>query len=57
MCFNLTVIEDNMVEENEVFFVSLMSEDSAVKISTETNRINITIVDDDCKLRCMETQY
>ncbi len=51
MCFNLTVVEDVIVEENELFFVSLSSQDSAVRIPGDANQLNITLVDNDCKYK------
>ena len=49
MCFDLVVMSDSIVEESEVFFVSLLSEDSAVRIPEETGVLSITIIDNDSK--------
>ena len=49
MCFDLAVVEDTVVEESEVVLVSLSTEDSAVRIPGEGNKLNITIVDNDSK--------
>ena len=47
MCFDLMVTSDSIVEESEVFFISLSSEDPAVRIPEEANLLKITILDND----------
>ena len=49
MCFDVMVTGDSIVEESEVFFVSLSSEDSAIRIPEEASVLSITIVDNDSK--------
>ena len=49
MCFDLTVMEDSIVEEDELVIVSLSSEGSAVRIPPQADQVNITIVDNDSK--------
>ena len=51
MCFDLVVLADSIVEESEVFFVSLSSEDSAVRSPEEASVLSITIVDNDSKIQ------
>ena len=49
LCFDLTVVEDRVVEESEVLFISLSSQDSAVRIPEDASLVNITIIDNDSK--------
>ena len=47
MCFDVMVMDDSIVEESEVFFISLSSEDSAARIPEEASLFSITIMDND----------
>lgn len=44
ICFDLTIVDDNIVEASEIVFVSLLSNDSAVLVPSE---VNVTIQDND----------
>lgn len=48
-CTLLLISDDNIVEDSEVVFISLSSNDTAVLVSSETQLLNITIEDNDGK--------
>lgn len=50
LCFELTVFEDSIAEDNELLLLQLQSNDSAVLILC-TN-VSVTILDDDSKMLC-----
>lgn len=50
LCFELEIIDNDVVEASEVVFIALSSDDSAVLVSSEAQQLNITIQDNDGKI-------
>ena len=46
-CFNVTILSDVLVEDDEVFFVQLSTDDGGVVLSPE--QADVVIIDNDCK--------
>lgn len=49
ICFTVVVRDDDIVEENELLYISLSSEDPSVQISPEMSQLQIIILDGDGK--------
>jgi hypothetical protein len=48
-CFNLTILDDTLVEANETFSVQLTSIDGQVMATPPGGLLNVTILDNDGK--------
>ena len=54
MCFNLTLVDDSIVEADEIVVVSLTSSD----LTVSNNQLNVTIQDNDGKIySCLQQKY
>ena len=49
ICFNLSTLEDSIIEETEVVFISISSNDSAVNVSPVEPFISVSVLDNDSK--------
>ena len=49
-CVDVTIINEDVVENNETFNIMLSSSDSSVEISMMSNQATATITNDDRKL-------
>ena len=47
MCFNISVVNDNIYEDPEDFFINLDTEDSSVDVAPERRNGTAEITDDD----------
>ena len=57
-CFNVTIIDDRILEDNETFSLRLsQAGNSSVPVIIHPNVSTIKIVDDDCKLKICMISY
>ena len=56
-CTNLTLLDDNIVEYNEVFEIILKENSTRLEVNHERNTTEITILEDedDCKPKSLDT--
>ena len=48
--FNITILNDKILEANETFYVSILSSSLPDHVSTtNSSQTSVTIIDDDCK--------
>lgn len=55
VCLNVTIIDDNILEDVEEFSLHLSSNDSAVLLSRNSTRILIPNVDSECNVKLYYT--
>ena len=53
MCSNLTILEDSVIENEEIFLVLLEASDPRVSVTEENSRVLVVISDNDDGLWCL----